>query len=179
MRKPIDVDELKKVFRLRDGKLEKSKPNSREKWAVVNTKSKNSLTYYQVWFNGRSLFYHLIVWILSTGKDIPEGLEIDHINGNRIDNRIENLRLVTSRENCQNLKDHRDGKLCGSSLDRRSRKYSAAIKIRGRSIHLGCYDTEQEAHEVYKIACNHINDYVDNASFRKKIKQVNERKAFT
>lgn len=171
MRKPIDVDELKKVFRLRDGKLEKSKPNSKEKWAVVNSKSKNSLTYYTVHFNGRKVFYHIIVWVLSTGKNIPEELQVDHINGNRIDNRIENLRLVTQRENCQNQKGHRDGQLFGCNFDSRSGKYRSAIRINYKRIHLGYYDTEQEAHEVYKIACNHINDYVDNASFRKMIKK--------
>ena len=171
MRKPINVNELKKVFRLRDGKLEKLKPNSKEKWVVVNSKSKNSLCYYRVGFNGRSVFYHVIVWILSTGEDIPEELQIDHINGNRIDNRIENLRLVTNRENRQNLKDHRDGKLCGSSFDRRSGKYQARIRINSNVIYLGRYNTEQQANEAYKIACRHIPDYVDNVSFREIIKK--------
>ena len=170
-RRPIDIDELRKVFRLRDGKLERSKPNSKEKWVVVNSKSKNSLTYYTVGFKGRSVFYHIIVWVLSTGEDIPEGLQIDHINGNRIDNRFENLRLVTNRENQQNRKDHRDGQLCGCSLDRRSGKYRAAIQIGYKRIHLGCYDTEQQANEAYRIACRHIPDYVDNVSFREMIKK--------
>ena len=138
---------------------------------LSTVKVKNSLTYYTVGFKGRSVFYHIIVWVLSTGEDIPEGLQIDHINGNRIDNRFENLRLVTQRENCQNKKDHRDGQLCGSSLDRRSGKYRAAIQIGYKRIHLGCYDTEQQAHEAYRIACRHIPDYVDNASFREMIKK--------
>ena len=170
-RRPIDIDELRKVFRLRDGKLERSKPNSKEKWVVVNSKSKNSLTYYTVGFKGRSVFYHIIVWVLSTGETIPEGLQIDHINGNRIDNRFENLRLVTQRENQQNKKDHRDGKLCGSSLDRRSGKYRARIRINSNDIHLGRYNTEQQAHEAYRIACRHIPDYVDNVSFREIVKK--------
>ena len=171
MRKPIDVDELKKVFRLRDGNLEKLKPNSKEKWVVVNSKSKNSLTYYTVGFNGRMVLYHVIVWVLSTGEDIPEGMRIKHINGNRTDNRIENLRLVTSGVNFQNLKDRRDGKLLGCSFYKRTGKYRADIRISGRSIYLGYYSTEQEALEVYKIACKHINDYTCNSSFRRMIKK--------
>lgn len=48
---------------------------------------------------------HRIVWIASNGL-IPSDLQIDHINRDRTDNRLENLRLVTSRENCLNREDN-------------------------------------------------------------------------
>jgi len=171
--KPINVDELKKTFRLRDGKLERvdlrrkdNKWKQVKLWANVNTTG-----YCQVRFNGRMVLYHVIVWVLSTGETIPEGLQIDHINGNRIDNRIENLRLVTQRENTQNGKVHRNGQLFGCSFNKRTGKYIAKIKISDKQIHLGYYDTEQQAHEAYRIACRHIPDYVDNVSFREMIKK--------
>ena len=172
MRKPIDVDELSKTFRIRNGNLERVDLRRKDKkWEQVKLWANVKAGYCQVHLNSRNVCYHTIVWILSTGETVPEGLQIDHINGNRIDNRFENLRLVTQRENQQNRKVHRDGQLFGSSLDRRSGKYRAAIRINSNVIYLGLYNTEQQAHKAYKIACRHIPDYVDNVSFREMIKK--------
>jgi hypothetical protein len=171
-RKPIDVDELKKVFRIKNGNLERLNyryPNG--KWTVVKNWGSQSEGYCQVGFNGKLIYYHVIIWILSTGKDIPQGLEIDHINGNKIDNRIENLRLVTSRGNGQNRKEHRDGRLVGCYYHKRDKKFIANIRISGKKICIGLFETEKEAHEAYKIACKHIKLYVDNESFRELIKK--------
>lgn len=171
-RKLINVDELKKVFRLKDGKLERLNPKFKGgKWAVVVNKGNNGRGYCTVRFNGRMVYYHTIVWILSTNKDVPQAMDIDHINGNKIDNRFENLRLVTQRENQQNGKVHRNGKLFGCTFDKSKGKYLANIQISGKLIYLGRYGTEQEAHEAYKVACVHTKDYVDNASFREMIKK--------
>jgi len=176
-RKQIDVEELKKVFRIRNGNLERINYHyTNGKWAVVNNKKNHTGGYCQVRFNVRMVLYHVIVWILSTGKDIPQGMEIDHINGNKIDNRIENLRLVTARQNQQNQKKHREGQLVGCYFDKSNGKYQARIKISGKTIYLGRYKTEQEAHKAYKIACKHITNYVDNDSFRELIKKEMEGK---
>ena len=170
-RQEIDVEELKKVFRLKDGKLERLNNNYKGgKWVVVKNKGNNSSGYCHISFNNSTVYYHTIVWILTTGEDIPKGIQIDHINGNKTDNRFENLRLVTDRENQQNQKVHRAGKLSGCSFHKRDKKYMARIKVAGNSIFLGHYKTEQEAHKVYLIACQHIEEYVDNDSFRDLIK---------
>ena len=172
MRKTIDVDELSKTFRIRNGNLERVDLRRKDKkWEQVKLLANIKAGYCQVGFNGMMVYYHTVIWILSTGKDIPQGIYIDHINGNKIDNRIENLRLVTHRENTQNGKVHRNGQLFGCSFNKRTGKYIAKIKISDKQIHLGYYDTEQQAHEAYRIACRHIPDYVDNNSFRKMIKK--------
>lgn len=49
-------------------------------------------------FNGKNMPFHRAIWEYVNGK-IPEGFEIDHINGNRQDNRFSNLRLVTRSQN--------------------------------------------------------------------------------
>ena len=173
-RKPIDVDELKKTFRINNGKLERiDLRRSDGKWKVVDNKD-NDNGYCRVRFNGTLVLYHVIIWILSTGKDIPQGMEIDHINGNKIDSRIENLRLVTNRQNQQNQKKHRAGRLPGASYYKRYHNWRSYIEIDKTSIWLGYYKTEQEAHEAYKIACKYIAKYTDNDSFRELIKKEME-----
>jgi hypothetical protein len=180
-RKPIDVEELKKVFRIRNGNLERINyryPNG--KWTVVANRKNQNGGYCQVHLNGEKngekVMYHNIIWILSTGKDIPSGLMIDHINGNKLDSRMENMRLVTNRVNGQNMKVHRDGQLVGCSFDKRAKRYKPQIQINSKLIYLGYFKTEQEAHEAYKIACKHIKSYVDSESFRELINKKMEGK---
>ena len=66
---------------------------------VIGTKKLNG--YITVTLNGKQLLAHRIVWKAFNGE-IPEGMEIDHINTIRDDNRLENLRLVSSSENKRN-----------------------------------------------------------------------------
>lgn len=64
--------------------------------------SANTVDKYCVLYINRKLYRtHRIVWELHNGK-IPKGMQIDHINGVRSDNRIENLRIVTNKINSQN-----------------------------------------------------------------------------
>ncbi len=171
-RQKVDVEELRKVFRLKDGKLERLDTRYKKggKWVVVENKGNNN-GYCQVRLNSTRIYYHTIVWLLTTGEDIPKGIQIDHINGNKTDNRFENLRLVSTRENQQNQKVHRAGKLSGCSFHKHMNKYMARIGIGKKRIHLGYYDTEEEANNVYVSACKHIEEYVDNGSFRELIKK--------
>ena len=176
-RKPIDVEELKKVFRIRNGKLERIDLRRTDgKWKVVENKKNNTKGYCQVGFNGTRVLYHVIIWILSTGKDIPEGMQIDHKNGNKLCSTMSNMRLVTSRQNNQNKKIHRAGSLVGASYRKGHNDWRSDIVIDKNQIFLGLYKTEQEAHEAYKIACKYIAKYTDNDSFRKLIKKEMEGK---
>ena len=90
-----------------------------------------------------------LAWILYYGKE-PYGV-IDHINGDRLDNRIVNLRDVTQRENMLNKKTHREGREPGWFKTWYG-KYQANIKINGKPKYLGEYDTQQQASEAYKKA---------------------------
>lgn len=86
---------------------------------------------------------------------IPDGLEIDHINGDESDNRICNLRLATKSENQQNKrrprKDNKAG-LLGVCWFERAKKWRAQITVNGECKYLGLYVTPEEAHAAYLTA---------------------------
>jgi hypothetical protein len=86
----------------------------------------------------------------------PDWLCIDHINGDGIDNRKENLRVVTLRENSRN-QTHRKSKLSkyiGVSASRcRKNPWRAAITLKGIVHYLGAYPDEITAATVYRVAC--------------------------
>jgi len=166
----FDIDNLRKTFRYNNGKLERLNRRGNPqnpKWGEVNNIANNSYGYCCVRFNHNTYMYHSIIWTLYYNENIPEWLEIDHINGNRVDNRIENLRLVTTRQNLQNMNIHRKGKLVGFRYSKCDNVYVAQIMINKKHITLGRFKTKETAHEVYKIACNNIDRYKDNESFRK------------
>lgn len=78
-------------------------------------------------------------------KEIVNSL--DHINGVRSDNRIINLRPVTQQENCFNRL-----KAKGYYFNKKAKKWKATITINYKKIHLGYFDTEEEAKQAYLIA---------------------------
>ena len=80
--------------------------------------------------------------------------QIDHINGVKADNRITNLRIVTNQENCRNVSmrgDNTSG-VTGVYWHKNGQKWCARIKIDGKYIHLGLFDTLEEAAAVRKAA---------------------------
>jgi hypothetical protein len=100
--------------------------------------------YRRIGYEGRQISAHKIIWVIHFG-DIPQGFFIDHINGVRNDNRIENLRMVTHRENVRNNPRSRAGRVPGVSFHSRHKHWRAYVKINGKHIHLGNYDSEADA----------------------------------
>ena len=91
---------------------------------------------------GKTWKVHRLIYTLLKGK-IPDGLQIDHINGNKTDNRIENLRLVTNQENCFNTKAK------GFTWSAQHGKFRSKIMKDGKESHLGLYDTILDARAAY------------------------------
>ena len=66
---------------------------------IANTRNNKGYIYATI--DGKQIPKHRLIWEAFNGE-IPDGMEIDHINGNPSDNRLENLRLVTHEDNCNN-----------------------------------------------------------------------------
>ena len=93
---------------------------------------------------------HRVIWKLIYGED-PK-YSIDHINGNRSDNRIENLRDVIPLVNSHNRdksKNNTTGYL-GVSVIKYNNKYKAQFRFNGKNKHIGMFDTPEEASDAYK-----------------------------
>ena len=106
--------------------------------------SKNSIGYMTITIDYKRYYTHRLAWLYVYGS-FPND-QIDHINRVRDDNRICNLRDVTNQEN------HFNETSKGYHYNKRERKYTAQIGIEGKKIHLGCYNTKEEAVRAYLIA---------------------------
>lgn len=87
-----------------------------------------------------------------------KGLVVDHINGDTLDNRRENLRIVTRRGNALNKRVHRDGLPVGARFMRGKNRWVTSIRINGRRKYLGCFKTASEASDCYKQALSGITE---------------------
>ena len=97
--------------------------------------------YLRVKVNRVEYMVHRLVWKMTTGEDIPEGMLIDHIDRDRTNNRIENLRLCSPLTNQYNRNPNE-----GVSYDTRSNQNLSkrwVATLRGKK--LGYYETREEA----------------------------------
>jgi hypothetical protein len=104
--------------------------------------------YLQVTFAGYRVGAHRVVWRIHAGAWPTK--DIDHLNGDRQDNRIENLREVDRTTNMQNLRGPTRNNSTGflGVIPKRNR-FVAQIRVDGKRKHLGVFDTPEEAHTAY------------------------------
>lgn len=116
--------------------------------------------YLQIQINGKKYYSHRLAWIYFFGH-IPN-LEIDHINGNKTDNRISNLRLATSRQNKQNKKiynsNNKTGYL-GVSFYKKIGKFCAEIRNNNKKIHIGFFENPEDAYKEYLKAKRKLHKF--------------------
>jgi hypothetical protein len=110
-----------------------------------------SVEYRVVGFNYERYYAHRIAWELANGP-IPEGYEIDHINGNGCDNRLENLRLVTRQENARNQRLPKNSSTGFIGVQKVGKRYTARIEVSGEVDYLGTFDTPEAAAQARKDA---------------------------
>lgn len=118
--------------------------------------------YMAVSFKDNKLLVHRLIWFIVTGT-WPN--EVDHIDGDRTNNRWGNLRDVVRAENRQNLAaenpNNKSTGLVGASFDTRHNRYRSYIVIGRKQIHLGYFDTAKLAHTAYLSAKASIHTHND------------------
>ena len=113
--------------------------------------------YIKVSVGGKSYQAHRFVWFYVHGV-WPDG-QIDHINGNKIDNRIENLRVCSASENQQNRSKpprHASSKYLGVSWNDLRLKWRAQLVVNKTKVLDSYFDSEEDAHDAY-IECKRIH----------------------
>lgn len=106
--------------------------------------------------DGKLYLVHRLVWFWVHGEWPVH--ELDHVNGERTDNRIANLRLATRRQNSGNTRAHRDSEvpLKGVSVCRKSGRYRARLNNKT----IGYFSTPEEAHRAYVAAAEaHFGEF--------------------
>lgn len=94
---------------------------------------------------------HRVIWVMHNGE-IPKDCQIDHIDTNKINNKIENLRLALHSDNMHNLnlaKSNTSG-VKGVSWSKRTKQWQAQICFKSVRTHLGYFKTIEEAETVLK-----------------------------
>lgn len=99
----------------------------------------------------------------------PDGMQVDHINHDGLDNRRENLRICTNAENQMNTRP-RGGtsQYIGVCWHKRDKRWSAKIQFCHKSYHLGNYATEEEAARAYDKAARKLHREFATTNFGKK-----------
>lgn len=119
--------------------------------AIVNGRYKLTLR-----SNGKSKKFYLHQVIAMTFLNhIPDyyNLVVDHINNNPLDNRLENLQVVTVRKNVTKDKD----RSLPTGVSKKGNKFQSRIYLNKKVNHLGYFYTQEEASEAYQKALKEIN----------------------
>jgi len=100
----------------------------------------------------KTILLHRYIWSVA-GRVVPAGLSLDHINRDRTDCRLKNLRLATRRMQSMNrVMPHRDGLPPGVTLDYEGLRGGKRFVANCCQTYLGCFSSVEKASEAYKAA---------------------------
>jgi hypothetical protein len=113
--------------------------------------STDSWGHLQICINGRKRLAHRLAWLYVYGTEPKQ--QIDHIDGNKQNNSISNLRDVTQTTNQQNrTRARKDSSTGFMGVSKTGSKYQASIKANKKTFYLGMFKTAQDAFDAYKKA---------------------------
>lgn len=99
----------------------------------------------QIRMNKQGYKAHILAWIYAYGE-FP-AMDIDHKDRNWQNNRLDNLRLATKSQNQVNTR--RNNKFGYKGIQKSGNKWAAKIRIGKTKVHLGVFDTKEQAHEAF------------------------------
>lgn len=113
--------------------------------------------YSQIGIKGKVYYSHRLAWVLTYKEQPPQ--YIDHINGDKNDNRIANLRKATNSQNMTNRGKNKttESGLKGAYYHKKTGKYFSSICKDYKTIYLGIFDTKEEAHAAYCEAAKKLH----------------------
>lgn len=146
--KLLEYDPVTGVFTWKVSPTNRVKVGAEAGWVQVY----GGKSYLTIQVNGRTYKAHRLAWLVLTGN-FPED-QIDHINGQGLDNRSINLRSVSNAENGKNQRKHvtNTSGVTGVYWDKAYAKWMAAIRLNGKRKNLGRFDNFDEAVEARKNA---------------------------
>ena len=113
--------------------------------------------YRKISFEGKSYQAHRLVWFYVYGE-WPKG-QIDHINRNKSDNRLINLRDCTRSENKQNSGLYKSNKTGFKGVFDKGNTYEAGIRVNGKRIYLGRFKKAKDAYQAYVCAAQKFHTH--------------------
>lgn len=144
--KPLDMELVRDTFHYADGCIYRI--SSGRKCSYVRPDGYGVVELYK-----KKYMIHRLVWVLHHG-DYGTGYEVDHINGNKSDNRIENLRLVTHASNMRNYnrKNRKSKYGRGISYNKKTKLYQVTFRYLGKYKYYGCSKYLNVAQKIAKEA---------------------------
>lgn len=123
-------------------------------------------SYLYIKIKGKRYSSHSLALLLS-GVEIPAGSEVDHIDGDRQNNTLKNLRIVSRQENMENKRLYSSNKsgFPGVTWSEKEGKWKARINIKGVRVHLGTFENIKDAIEVRQKAEKHSGYHKNHGEF--------------
>jgi hypothetical protein len=144
----MEIEQIKKLIKYnhKNGEFYRKKSMGNSKKGLIRNTTHNG--YLRILILGKRYRCHRLAWLLYYGKHPVKF--IDHINGDRSDNRIINLREVTNSENCQNqIRPQKTNKSGYLGVVKHYKNWQANITLMGVRHYLGTFKTAKEAYCAY------------------------------